>query len=758
MPKANDRKQIEGTSAVAPLARWGSPAHAQPMQEAEDWPYVHHEEGEDSEALQRYWQVFWRNKWKLAAFAIAGAALGYGVTTRIAPVYRATTVLEIQSLNEDFLNRRSVSPNAAPVSQSPEYMLRTEAKLLQSRPVLERVLNENDIANRLLAAQKTPALIPWLQPEEKQGGDGVPPKERALAILESGLAVRNEPTTRVVEVQFDAKDAALSADVANAVTQSFIRWSQERRTESSKAVSETLGRQLDDVKARLQEFEYALRRQAASSNMPMFSGTESAAEARLRQMQLEISAAQAERAARQSQYEQARLGAVDSLPAVVDDSTLKEYQVQLTDLRKQLAELSSSLTQEHPRVVKIRAQIGALEAAQEKYRANIVARIRNDYESARRRESLLVSDYAAQLGYLAKHTDKLAQYQTLKQDVDTTRQLYDSLFQRVREAGLATAMQASNISVIEPALAPRRPVKPSRSLNMFVGLMFGLCVGGAWSVRRAKVEQAAMQPGELSYHLNMPELGVIPSCVDTRSRLAKLLKAPSPLSLSSNGSGPVELTTWESWPSAVAESFRCALASILLAGENGKKLLSIAITSATPGEGKTSISCNLAVALARINRRVLLIDGDLRRPRLHDIFQVDNTAGFAEMLEGTAANAVKPTMVPNLFVLPSGTLADERVLFSKNLSALLARFRLEYDMVLIDTPPILQMSDARLISRNSDATILVVAQHAPREAVLHARHYLWEDRSNVLGTILNHWNPQESDHPYSKYGYASRAS
>jgi capsular exopolysaccharide synthesis family protein len=203
----------------------------------------------------------------------------------------------------------------------------------------------------------------------------------------------------------------------------------------------------------------------------------------------------------------------------------------------------------------------------------------------------------------------------------------------------------------------------------------------------------------------------------------------------------------------MGESFRFALTSILLSehGSGGPRI--IALTSANPGEGKTTVTTNLAIALARVGRRVLLIDGDIRKPRLHEILDVSNSEGLCEALDGSNRVNIQETRIPNLFLLPSGRNADERVFFTSRLCHLLQSLRSEFDMILIDTPPMLQMSDARLLGHHADAVIVVVAQHTTRAAVLLVQQRLVEDGTRLLGTILNKWNPKEGRRVYCNGTY-----
>jgi capsular exopolysaccharide synthesis family protein len=572
--------------------------------------------------------------------------------------------------------------------------------------------------------------------------------DQAVAIADGALRVRPRPNTRLVEVTFDSKDPRIAADLANSLIAAFSEVSHENRWRSIQSTSEWLTRQLQDVKARLEKSQDALQKYAHASDLTVLSGGQNTSEERLKELQQELSKAEADRVATQSRYEQAAKAPVDSLPEVVDNPTLREYQVQLTALRRQLADLSSSFTSSYPKVVSLRSQIAALESAVEKERGNVMVRTRNEYESAVRREKLVKKDYASVITLMADEADKTSHYSLLKHEVDTTGQLYDSMVQRVKEANLASAMKATDVHVVESARPPEEPYKPTAMLNMAFGLLSGLCLGVVVIIQRARSNTSIQEPGETAFELNVPELGVIPAAVPQKSAVRRLL-GDSGASVSQ---GDSEQAGRKKAPSVLTESFRLTLASILLSSNNGVRPRVIAFSSASAKEGKTTVTSNLGIALARFDRRVLLIDGDLRKRRLHRIFDVDNTAGLYEALTGNSAPSVKETKVPNLYVLPSGKGIDGDMLFySSKFRDLLEGLKAEFDMILIDTPPLLQVADARLICSQADATVLVIAQHTPREAALLVRQRLSDDGSHLLGTILNKWDPKTSVHGYSSY-------
>ncbi len=731
----------------APLALRGHGAQSMDSHLPAQYATVQYNRAPEPEenTLGDYWQILRKRKGTLALVALSCAAAGFLLARVTAPVYRARTLIEIESLNDDFLNMRSVSPNAAAegTQQPPDYNIRTQAMILQSRPVLDRVVETNNLAQRLIDAEHAPVWSFWRKSQNELQRSLASPHDRAVGIVSGGLKARAEPNTRVIEATFESSDPKLAADVLNATAAAYAEMNLDRRWQASQSTGEWLTRQLADVKAKLERAEDSMQAYANDADITILGGKDSTAEERLRQLQVELLRAQADRVVKQSSFELANSAPPESLPQVMEDSTLKSYQEQLTTLRRDLAKLSTQFTPESQKVQDVQAQITSIEGAIQRKRTEIIARIRNEYNTAAQRENLLAADYAKQSKLVSQQASKLARYSNLKREVDSTSTLYESLIQKVKEAGLASAMRASDVRVVEAASAPRLPVTPNVWLNTIFGFVTGLCAGAFFLVRRAKSYHGIQAPGDTAEQINVPELGVIPASNPRFAKIRRMLGRP-------NLNSPLELMTSEQEGSPIAGSFRFALASILLAENNGDAPRVIAVSSANPGEGKTTVICNLAIALAQVNRRVLLIDADWRKSRLHSVFGLDNSVGLGEALEDPAS-AVRPTRMPNLFLLSSGSQTDERLFFNAQLSGMIAKLRKDYDMILIDTPP-LRMSEARLVSRQADAVILVVAQHTEREAVHMARRRLHDDGSYLLGTILNNWDPKSGLHGDSEYG------
>jgi capsular exopolysaccharide synthesis family protein len=315
--------------------------------------------------------------------------------------------------------------------------------------------------------------------------------------------------------------------------------------------------------------------------------------------------------------------------------------------------------------------------------------------------------------------------------------------------------------------------------------MGGLAFGCAVVLIRSKVDTSIQAPGRLGIDVNLRELGVIPSArldpelraIGRRSARAALAgikswkkgKAPSilatpPEAASAPPLDSLELVTWTRKPSVIAEAFRSSMASILFSSENGDQPRVLVITSPSSQEGKTTVVSNLAIALAEINHRVLLIDADMRLPRLHTVFDLPNTFGLSDVLyerkpieEYSDEELVRKTHIPELYVLSAGPARTSlsRLLYSSRMRELIARCRRTFDTILIDSAPVLSVPDARILARVSDAVVLVLRAHRThQEAALAAVQCFEEDGRRVLGTILNDWNPHQS--AYGTYGGAYR--
>ncbi len=593
------------------------------------------------------------------------------------------------------------------------------------------------------------------------------------------MSVRAAQDTRIIEITVDSPNPRTAAAFANTLTSEFIDQSIEARWKTSEHTGEWLARQLDDMRARLETSEDRLQRYANQAGL-MFTDNDktNVSEEKLSQVQQALSAAQTDRIIKQSRLEMAESSPPDALPDILNDATLRDYDAKLTELNRHLAELRATYRDDYSKVQSVAVQLEPIRAARQQAQADIMRRIRNEYDEAVRREKLLEADYTSQRSVVTGEGEKSIQYSILKREVESNRQLYDAMLQQLKQSSLASALRASNIRVVDPAEPPLHPYRPNIPSDVGIGLVSGLLLGCAFVIMRERADRSIQEPGETPLFLNLPELGVIPTddtSVRVRIRLvgnkstANVAKGKNPTSATLQ-TQRTDLAVRDRKPSVVAESFRATLVSILFSGDNGSRPRVLVVTSSSPAEGKSTVVSNLGIAIAEVNQKTLLIDADMRKPRLHDIFNLKNDKGLSEMLRSKdpmatlMEGAIQETDVPDLYVLSSGacTAAASSLLYSNRMPELLRILRTEFETILIDTPPMLQIPDARVLGRMVDSVIMVVrAAKTTRAAAMAARQRFLEDGTGMLGTILNDWNPKSSPNGYygrysgygNSYGY-----
>jgi polysaccharide biosynthesis transport protein len=725
------------------------------------------------DSLVDYWHTLLRHRMTLLTVVLVGLLAALVISLVQTPIYRVRTSLEIQSGN--FLEMKGSDSGGTSASDAAvESYLETQVKLLQSESLIEHVIDK-------MKLHKERPTTPWgifaagvHRLFFFSNTARLPEREQLIRQVERNLTVQSSGNSRLLEVLYESPDPKVAADFANTLVSEFIELTQEERWKAAQGTAEWLTNHLDQMKQQLEASEAQLQDYAETSGLSYTSEKESLAENRLKQLQDELSKAQADRIAAQARFEEARTKSADSLPEILEDQTMREDRQKLTELQRQYAELSATLTPAHYRVQRVQAQIDELKAQIKKERTNVLGRISNEYAAAALREKLLSEAHANQEKLVADQSSKAIHYDTLKRDVDSNRRLYEAMLQRVKEASLAAAMRDSNVMVIDRARPPLLPYRPSLAMNSAIGLLSSLFLGFAFVLLRERVNRRISAPGEAHVYLDLPELGVIPLDEGAalpwhetkRLQLHRAARAPLPTAVGVSSNGGPELATWKRKPSLIAECARTTLTSILLPNHDGELPQVVVLTSPCQGDGKTTVACNLSTAVAEIGRKVLLVDGDLRRPRLHKVFGVANNWGLSDLLwrdtpleTSPIAQLVRPTEVSWLCLLPAGncSVPPTNLFYSPRMSGLLARLRREFDMIMIDAPPMIHLADARVLGRLSDGVILVVrAGQTTTESARSAIQRFAEDGTRVLGTVLNSWDPRTTGaYGYGNYNYGA---
>lgn len=703
------------------------------------------------EGFLEYWRMLRRRKWMLALTMILGGIAGLLFTLPQTPVYQASTTLEVLDMSNPIVGIKET--NNSDSSAAPETNLQTQVDILGSGTLQNRVIHKL-VSSEKTIEQPIDRLAKWRKVLNLPQKDKLS-KEEILRQTSEGVNVSATSLSRIIRIDVDSSNPRVAADYANTLAEEFIDERLESHWQATQRTSDWLTRQLEELKVRLVASEDELQAYAKQTNL-QFTGEQdnkSVSEEKLSQLQTELSTAMEDRVAKQSRYELAQKAPTDTLPEVVDDESLRANRQKLADARHQLDDaLVTYVYGGTPKVKKLQSDVTAIEAEITATRSRILDRIHNELVVAQTRERLLTQALESQAGLVSEQASKAVHYNILKREVDTNRQVYETLLQRVKEAGIAAAMRSSNFRVVDPAEPPTIPVRPSLRRGAMAGLLLGLFAGIGLVFVRENMDRSIALPGETSYYLSAPELAVVPSNQVDKQGLRLWGKRGQKV-LEGN-EAMVERSAFNHADSMVAESFRVALTSLLFANKQQGPPKAIAVSSPGPHEGKTTVACNLAISYAEINWRVLLIDGDMRRPRLHSIFGVNNETGLASLLERTTPTtmedltaAIQPTAIQNLSIMPRGKLRSTviNLLYSPRFSEVMKLARKEFDIVVIDTPPMLHLPDARAIAPLTDGVVFVVRSGKTlRDTVITARERFRQDGIPVLGSILNDWNPKET--------------
>ncbi len=717
-----------------------------------------------------YARLLWRRRWVIGAAAVVGCLFGWLAAQVQDKKFTARATIEFLELNPNVLGTQEFEP-AKPAARGNEY-IETQMTLLKSPTLVRRALLTMELS-RVAPPPAQPGW--WSTLKEKWRRQNSPRNitlDEYVGLFAKRLQVRRIGDSNVVELTCEWVDPKLPAEFLNRLAREYMAFTLEKRGNLSTETVKWLAGQLADLRLKLENSERALGEFVNESGLVILDEKGEVAQAKLKDLQAELSKAQADRIAAESRYQLAVSQPATSLPEVLDNGPIVQYSTRLTELRREYAELSQALTPAHYKVKRLQAQIQELEAAIQKERENIVRRIQNEYEAAVRRERLLSEQYRKQVEAVSQQSAKMQRYNLLRAEVESQRALYEAMLQRVKEYQIASGLAGGNVFMIDEAEPPLWPSSPRLPWYLGIGLFGGAFLATGWIVLRAHMETTFDSPGEASRYLRAPELGVIPSA-ERAKRVLGLSGQPgkerSRLVPVLDGGKRDVGRVW----AEVADSFRSALASILFhLSRSGGRAVTLVVTSPGPDEGKTTAAINLAVALAEMHRRVVLLDADFRKPELHDLIGLDNSWGLSDLLlsEGAwpappgssvfDAQANEPLLaresgVRNLYVLPSGPKAPVTdLLYSRRWDPLLAVLGRQFDAIIIDTPPMLNLPDARWIARMADGVVLVVrAGVTPREVAWTARKRLHEDGLPLLGIILNGWS-QAKD----RYGYPYRGS
>ncbi len=665
----------------------------------------------------------------------------YNYTAR--PMYQGTVQILIDKAQPKVLPIKELI-DGAPADFATEY------QLLRGRALIERVVAKLDL-QKSQELQTGPTMSPWERLERKFLGkaptppvdaDGIP-MPPAVAAVRSRLTVEPLPGGRLVNLRFNAYTPQLAAQVANTLAETYIEQSVNLRFSNSSAATDFLSEQVQDQKRKLAAAEAALQEFKRKYGLVGVDEKQGVASDKIQTLEAAVMSARMQRIAKETQFSQLRSlspGALSTSAAAAASPALQGARQKLSDLQAEQSRLAESLGDRHPDMVKVRADIRAAEERLRIESQNFLRGVQNEYQLVANQEGSLASSLASAKRESLDSNSLMVEYSVLKREVDSSRQLFESLAGRAKETGLETELKSSNVRIVERAEAPGAPFTPQRTRNYQLAVLIGLALGVALTLFFEHLDNTVKTPEDVKEQLGLPFLGMVPDVA---------VRSPAP---ANPRVAPVILNNQSS---AVAEAYRVLRTNLIFSAvdSRGRALL---VTSANPGEGKTTTVANLAASLALNGAKVLAVDGDLRRPALHTHFGVPKTPGLSDLIVGKcqASQAIQTTRLKGLQVLPCGYIPPNpaELLGSASMRLVVEALKSHYDWVLIDTPPVLAMADTPVLCPLVEGVILVVAAEASRRpAIQRAIDQILGIGGKVTGVVLNRVNLERNSYYYGQY-------
>ena len=717
-----------------------------------------------------------RRHWKLVvvccAFGLIGAAIHYAITPK---EYQATAVIQIE--------RRNMTPLGN--GQNPwleNYwnleFYPTQYELLHSRGLAERVVKN-------LELMEDPAFNPGAAP----GREGAVTAEADEAVLgglaeqlRGGLSVDPVRATQLVRLSFRAASPEFAAKAANAFSEAFIDMGVEDRFATAGKASTFLSSQIETLKEEIQDKEEQLQAFSRSSDIVTLDPASNVTLQRLEVLNKEYIAAKKISIQKESEYHGVASGSREDLADSLTAGMVSDQRAQLLKLEREYEAKLKVYKPDFPDMVALKAELEKSRQSLNDLINEQGQKAKSDafaaWQTAQRQEQGLLRELNALKSEALDQNSAAVEYTNLKVEVETRRDLLDDLLRRQSETEVTVRLQdtrESNIRIIDKALVPGGPFRPSLRKDITYGLLLGLLFGVGCAVIIEFLDRTVKTPEEVERKLGLPTLAVIHDIADggkgygysgygygygdTPAEGIKL--KPGKAAAEKKGPTPavtpaqIELVPHERPRTLISEAYRSLRTALMLS--SARELKAVAVTSAVAGEGKTATASNLAVVLAQLGRQVLIVDCDLRKPRLHQVFRVSNRYGLVNQLTSAMdPEPIFPTEVPNLWITPSGPIPPNpsELLSSDRMREWLRSVRGRFDFVVIDTPPALAVTDATIIGQLADGVVLTLrCGKVTREEARHCRDRLRQAGLKIFGAVLNRYRSLQGGAAGKRYRY-----
>ncbi len=735
-------------------------------------PRVYPELPSHESALGEYIRVLHKRKWTVLACLVTIFSIVAIASLKMTKVYEASGSLKINKPDSGLANF-SNSPTFN-VDYFDPTELETEVKVLQSDLLALQVVRDLGLDRRPDFGGRTAAVPSSLDlaPDPLQAD---PARTSGLiSSFRGNLKVTLAPNTHIVEVRFRSPDKDLAANVVNKLMEDYTENGFKDRFNSTMETADWLKGQLVDLEMKVESSQEKLVRYQKEHEILGIDEKQNITTSKLDELNKALTAAESERMDKESVYRLVQSGDADTIASaasVLDaagtgtqsaSGLLEVLRSKEADVKIQAAELNTQFGPSYPKVAQLNTQLKEIDAQILSETRKIAGKIRGQYMAAVQRENMLHDAFEKQKQEANKLNESAIEYSLLKRDLDTNRQLYEGLLEKLKEAGVSAAFKSNTSRIVDVARVPTAPVEPDIPRNLAFAFMLGLTSGIGLAFLLEGLDSTVRTTEQAQMISGLPSLGMIPmgSRMVRESANAKLLVIATSKGPSKEA---VELITQNKPHDRMSESYRALRTSLLLSNLGAPPKV-IMITSALPQEGKSTTSISCANVLAHEGtRRVLLIDADLRRPSIHKTLGMGPRSGLSNVLTGSTTlerTITRPDALPNLDVLPAGTPPPNpaELLASTQMRDMLEYLRGQYDFIVIDTPPTLSVTDAVVLSPNADAIVLVIRSgQTTKQALRRSRDILMQVNAKVSGVLLNAVDLSSPDY-YYYYEYQGKYS
>ncbi len=680
------------------------------------------------------WRIILRYKWMIAAFTFVVVALVVTASFLMKPKYESVGRIVVVFHRESDSGALGFKGIDTSLLEDAEDVgaIDTQISILQTDALALQVIRDLQLDTNL-------KLTGGAQPADNQ--------DRLVKSLHSNLKVARVKGTRLIEIRFRSTDAQLAADVVNSLSKEYVDQYYRSQFEVSQQISGYLADQLKELQAKVEDSQRKLIDYEKANGLFGLDDKQNIATAKLGDLNKELTEAEADRVQKEVNYRLARSGRPELLAKLEPENLLTKLRSQQSDMENQYAQASVALGPANPRMIELSNQLNQVRKSIDEEVKRIGERTTYEYQSALGRERQLQGSLQGQKLVADRLYASAVQSDILKHEFETNRKLYEDLLEKQKEVGVSSGLKSSNIWIVDPARPPKLPVEPNIPRNTALALLFGVCGGVLLAFGMAKTNEKTIHTLDQAQLVSaLPALGALP-LLDARGGNGSTHRL-----LGISGRNDPALVTLLHPMSLAAESYKAVLTALLFSQPTPPCV--IQVTSALPGEGKTTVSTNLAILLARLHRRVLLVDADLRRPRIHVAMRLSANTGLGPLLRNSISFRDALTgwaKLPDLSILPAGPviLPDDTELLVSSFKDLIDDWRQQFDHVIVDTPPVLPVTDGVRISVEMDSVILVVRSgEITQDTFLHAQNSLLRVNAPLMGFVLNGAQLDSSDFRY----------